>query len=536
MAHTFASRTAWPRFLSPEPPTCLRAGRSSTTASLLALGSRSRVQILSIRAGSFDDDQEEEEEGLFAGGGARLARAELLMQFDQLEAGVCAIAWSPVAVGPLPGPSRRGAGGAAAAAREEDEDGIERIELAVALENGEVYILSASGGRRNTISLGRVTGRVNSLDWLNVSDESHIAAAQADGTLTIWTLTPRDDEDDQQGGSGNEDDHELATFHQSRRTFIYPTPLQTAHFHPAATGSLLILDTTGTLRLLDWSDPALPLDHDPTTTTSASWTGVSSRKPKAVQTFVDPLARARARTVGGRLGVSSLGQLASSSSSSGGSTSGTVGPGPVAGASWKSQDENVLGALIEGRWSIWDVRASAGAGLPVEQGEVYQERSGGGFKWCPTNAQLFLTFSTAPKAAPAAGSSSGRPGASTITGGVGGFGMDGDDHPITIFDRSSLTLSTPRRIARTALLPFEIRSTGLWHGELPAASGGGVGNVVGGERLRDVEWIGHSLGGGLGGAGPGVGAGAGAGAGLGDVIAVAMGSEVVFITLAFLRT
>ncbi|KAL9931405.1 hypothetical protein V8E36_009691 [Tilletia maclaganii] len=155
--------------------------------------------------------------------------------------------------------------------------------------------------------------------------------------------------------------------------------------------------------------------------------------------------------------MSSLGQLASSSS--GGSTSRTVGP--VAGASWKSQDEDVVGALIEGRWSIWDVRTSAGAGLPVEQGEVYQERSGGGFKWCPTNAQLFLTFSTAPKSAPAAGSSSGRPGASTITGGAGGFGMHGDDHPITIFDRSSFTLSAPGRIARTALLPFEVRSTGL---------------------------------------------------------------------------
>ncbi|KAK0536132.1 hypothetical protein OC842_002080 [Tilletia horrida] len=517
--HYFSGRSVWPRFSGPEPMLCLSAGRTSATANLLAVGSRSRLQVLRVVGQplfDYDDvelegygEEEDELERRLAAGGMRLAAPQQLIQFD-VDAAICAMAWSPVASGPAPGDEDVGTGVGSGGGSTSM-----RIELAVALEDRRVVILSFAAGARSSVALGQVSGRVNSLDWLNVGDTSYIAAAQDDGTLTIWTLEPLADNGDDENEGANRGpllmNHEPE---RTRQTFRYPTPLLTAAFHPDATGMLLVLDAAGSLKLLDWLDPSLPfvsshpsLDAEPSNVPNT----LSARRPKAHHVLVDPRAYAGARATGrGR------------SAGAGGGTG---------SASWKPQDENVVGALLDGRWSIWDTRTSAGNGLPVEQGEAYSERGGGGFKWCPTNAQLFLTFSTAPNSAPAGGM--GRAGAGR-TGGA-----DADDCPVTIYDRSSLTLSAPRRIARSTLLPFEINAAamGLGPGSAQGSRLASSTSAVRGERVLDVEWIGSALGG-------GVGNNAGhhshnhtgsGGSGLGDVVAVAMGAEVVFVTLALVR-
>ncbi|CAD6935236.1 unnamed protein product [Tilletia controversa] len=511
MPQTLAGKEPWPRFKGTEDALVLCAGRTSATADLLAIGSQSRLQVLQVlprlapHYGRANEGEAEGDDRMRRGeaSGARFAVPESLIRFD-VEAPVTAIAWSPVAVGPLPVAEHLGS---------DDGKGGMRIEVAAALEDGRVVVFSHSAGQTTSLALGQVSGRVNSLDWLNVGDISYLAAAQANGTLTIWTLEPTEDEDDVRDGQDDQPGILAREPHIVRQAFTYPFPLLTAAFHPHATGTLLVLDAAGSLRMLDWLDPTL---SSRTNKASSLGSSLTARKLRAQHTFVDPRAYSNARSIG-RGG----GAVASGSATNAFTRSTQSGS-----ASWKPQDENVVGALIDGRWSIWDSRTSAGNGLPVEQGESYPERGGDGFKWCPTNAQLFMTFSTASNSAASNGTSQGA-GSS--------FGA-AEDYPLTIYDRSSLTLSgAPRRISNSELLPYEIRVSSAFHGipaktgQLGASAGGGV---VKGERVRDAEWVGSTLGGGV--RSGGIGAG-GAGGGLGDVVAVAMGREVVFVSLALNR-
>ncbi|KAE8211108.1 hypothetical protein CF327_g5107 [Tilletia walkeri] len=508
MQQIFAGKSAWPRYTGTEDALVLSAGHTSSTADLLAVGSQSRLVVLQVhpKLAYYDGDEQEAEEMMRRGeaSGARLAVPEELISVN-LEAAVTAMAWSPVSTGPPP----------AAEGGSEHGKGNMRVEIAVALEDGQAMIYTHLGEGTTSFALGHLTGRVNSLDWLNVGDTSYIAAAQGNGTLTIWTLIFSENEDEvlENPGARSEDTPQIPR--KFRQDFTYPHPLLTAAFHPHATGTLLVLDSAGSLRMLDWLDPVLS-----SRTNSSLGPSLSARKPRAQHTLVNPRAYSNARSIG-RGAVASASAAAAAGSAQSGS------------ASWKSQDENVIGALIEGRWCIWDSRVSAGNGLPVEQGEAYSERGGGGFKWCPTNAQLFLTFSAAPSAAPARGSArSAGP----------GYGSEVDDYPLTIYDRSSLTLSAPRRISRTSLLPFETGVLGGFHGNharaAQAGGAGGGGGLAGtssvrGERVRDAEWVGSTLGGGIQ-SGPRLG-GPGASGGLGDVVAVAMGREVIFVSLALIR-
>ncbi|KAK0543568.1 hypothetical protein OC846_006371 [Tilletia horrida] len=483
MVRTFTNERAWPRFTSIEEALVLCAG-----GNLLAVGGSSQLQVLQLSA------QTSSAAWPSSSSASDAVRADLLISFD-VSAPVAAIAWSPVTSGPQVTMND--------AAEEEDNGGFDgmRIELSVALDDGKVIVFSHAGGSTTSLLLGKVSSRVNSMDWINIDGRSHLAAAQGDGTLSLWTLEAPE----------TLEEGLTQALDQSSQIYKFSTSLLTVAFHPQATGTLLVLDAAGSVKMLDWLNPSLPhhkQGKDETVTRPTS----GSRKPRAVHTFIDPVTFAEAHTS----------NRANSSALLNGDGSAGLGA-----ASWKPQDENVVGALLDGRWCIWDARTSAGNGLPVERGEAYGSPGGGGFKWCPTNAQLFLTFSTASRSSIALGPRLGGSGGDCFSG------ASPDDVPLTIYDRSSLMLSAPRRIARSELLPFDAdppasTSPILLNGQHRTRLAGT--SAVRGERVQDVEWIGSALGGGLR-AGAAPGAGAGVGPGLGDVVAVAMGREVIFVGL-----
>ncbi|KAK0553988.1 hypothetical protein OC845_000977 [Tilletia horrida] len=421
MVRTFTNERAWPRFTSIEEALVLCAG-----GNLLAVGGSSQLQVLQLSA------QTSSAAWPSSSSASDAVRADLLISFD-VSAPVAAIAWSPVTSGPQVTMND--------AAEEEDNGGFDgmRIELSVALDDGKVIVFSHAGGSTTSLLLGKLSSRVNSMDWINIDGRSHLAAAQGDGTLSLWTLEAPE----------TLEEGLTQALDQSSQIYKFSTSLLTVAFHPQATGTLLVLDAAGSVKMLDWLNPSLPhhkQGKDETVTRPTS----GSRKPRAVHTFIDPVTFAEAHTS----------NRANSSALLNGDGSAGLGA-----ASWKPQDENVVGALLNGRWCIWDARTSAGNGLPVERGEAYGSPGGGGFK------SELLPFDADPPASTS---------------------------PILLNGQHRT------RLAGTS--------------------------AVRGERVQDVEWIGSALGGGLR-AGAAPGAGSGVGPGLGDVVAVAMGREVIFVGL-----
>lgn len=181
---------------------------------------------------------------------------------------------------------------------------------------------------------------VNDLAWCSASGyEQYLAAAGDEGTLQIWDLEPAD-------GSAEPRCTSLTFF----------TPLLSVSFHQHLPKLLLVMDGAGVGRLVDWLasvvEPA-PLD------------------PQVVMTFAAPDALA---------------------------TNTLQGTEAAGGAAWQPQDPNVIGAMLGAQWSVWNTGAThmnparpTATGL-VTTGEVGPMPSGGGFRWCPTNARLFAVF------------------------------------------------------------------------------------------------------------------------------------------------
>lgn len=110
---------------------------------------------------------------------------------------------------------------------------------------------------------------------------------------------------------------------------------------------IMVLDATGVIRILDWlsassTEAAKPSEID----------GLSDASKHTILTFSDP------RSLAGSL---------------------THAKRAHGAAAWKSQDPNVFGALLDGRWCVFDLRRLSG-GKPIAVGEAHGSDGIGAFR------------------------------------------------------------------------------------------------------------------------------------------------------------
>ncbi|KAH9817190.1 WD40-repeat-containing domain protein [Melampsora americana] len=191
------------------------------------------------------------------------------------------------------------------------------------------------------------SGRITSIAWCSVSGYSNIIASSAsDNCILIWNIESNG------GSTRREEEGEEERTDIPTPTLLGPlrfTPL-TISFHPHSSSKLMVYDSTGTIKLIDWTKPNQPI----------------------LLSLIEPRSLIR-----------KLNSIGSDSP-------------PFGMAEWKIDEMNVLGSINGKRWSVWDLRSTL-AGNPMATGEI-----GNGdlipdtFKWCPTNSRLFALSSSSP--------------------------------------------------------------------------------------------------------------------------------------------
>ncbi|MBW0481442.1 hypothetical protein O181_021157 [Austropuccinia psidii MF-1] len=227
------------------------------------------------------------------------------------------------------------------------------IELLVACADQKLRLLSyqASQGDTPAKSTSRIfgqghsghSGRITSIAWCSVPGYANVVASAAtDKCVLIWNLDTTDST------------AQNAELTPPAPTLIGPfklTPL-TISFHPTSSSRLMMHDTSGTIKLIDWTKPNHPIL-------------IYLIEPR---TLINKL---HSHNAGGeRIGM----------------------------AEWKINEADVFGALTGNRWAIWDLR-SMRAGTPMAVGDAW----GPGvvadvFRWCPTNPRLFALSTSSPNA------------------------------------------------------------------------------------------------------------------------------------------
>ncbi|KAI8461460.1 WD40-repeat-containing domain protein, partial [Phakopsora pachyrhizi] len=198
------------------------------------------------------------------------------------------------------------------------------------------------------------SGRITSIAWCNVPGYSNIiASAGSDRCVLIWNIDGPDEDQ-----STTDDSVKVLNRSSPAPTLIGPltfTPVSLS-FHPNSSGRLMIYDSTGTIKLIDWTKPSRPII-------------LSLFEPR---TMIEKLHGTR-----------------------------QMDQDRIGSADWKSDEVDVFGGLSGNRWAVWDL-GSTKAGNPIATGDawgpgVVADR----FRWCPTNPRLFALSSSSPNASSA---------------------------------------------------------------------------------------------------------------------------------------
>ncbi|PKI84173.1 hypothetical protein MVES_002159 [Malassezia vespertilionis] len=172
---------------------------------------------------------------------------------------------------------------------------------------------------------------IHDLDWCATPGyEQYVAAAGDDGSLQIWDLEP---------------EHGVPECHTMR----LGASILSVSFHAKVPKLLLAVDASGVGRLIDWLASISPECDDVQTAV----------------TFSDPSALAANVTQG----ICAMG-----------------------GAAWQPHDPDVVGALLGTRWCVWNLASHTTNPTRPSAHGAFQSGpmpSGGGIRFCPTNARLF---------------------------------------------------------------------------------------------------------------------------------------------------
>ncbi|KAG0147543.1 hypothetical protein CROQUDRAFT_655926 [Cronartium quercuum f. sp. fusiforme G11] len=230
---------------------------------------------------------------------------------------------------------------------EDESNQVLRLELLVACADQSLRLVTyetetADAPERSSIkTFGQGhsghAGRITSVAWCSVPGYANvIASAASDNCCLIWNTDCGP--------------NETAT---PAPTLVGPlrfTPLSIS-FHPTSSSRLMVYDSTGTLKLIDWTKPSRPIV-------------ISLHEPRTLIRKLNSPGELE------RFGM----------------------------AEWKTDEPDVFGAVKGNRWFAWDLRLTKG-GNPIATGEAW----GGGvvpdvFRWCPTNPRLFALSTSSPNA------------------------------------------------------------------------------------------------------------------------------------------
>ncbi|WFD06937.1 hypothetical protein MVES1_002292 [Malassezia vespertilionis] len=220
-------------------------------------------------------------------------------------------------------------------------EGVCRVELLVATADKQLRLLRHDAVHGTEMSvLAQSQTPIHDLDWCATPGyEQYVAAAGGayatnlttdDGSLQIWDLEP---------------EHGVPECHTMR----LGASILSVSFHAKVPKLLLAVDASGVGRLIDWLASISPECDDVQTAV----------------TFSDPSALAANVTQG----ICAMG-----------------------GAAWQPHDPDVVGALLGTRWCVWNLASHTTNPTRPSAHGAFQSGpmpSGGGIRFCPTNARLF---------------------------------------------------------------------------------------------------------------------------------------------------
>ncbi|ORY88851.1 WD40-repeat-containing domain protein [Leucosporidium creatinivorum] len=281
--------TQSPRLVYSSTESLSRVAFHPGSGALLAVGSETRVQIISV---SKDED-------------GRWTTARAVARWS-LFTDITSLAWS----------------------RRSTETYFELVVALASTNTLAVLTYSAElGARVRPFGIGLTSGRIHEVQCgRTVGQQQLVASVGDDGVLRLW---------------------DLAQEETPCRSILHPHPLRSVSFHPTNASQLLTLDSRGYLRLWHWPSSTLLL---------------SLTEPQSL------------------------------------SARGTRGD--AAHGEWNSADGGAsLGAVIDGRWGVWDLRRLAG-GNATGYGTAYGDECRGRevFGWNSRNPRQFATLSTSPHA------------------------------------------------------------------------------------------------------------------------------------------